>query len=93
MLDLRNYLYQTLRKGESLFKTDMIYLAKGGGWLVFGQAIATFLGFFVSIAFANLISKESFGIYKFVLSMAGIVGAFSLTGLGVAVTQSVAQRF
>ncbi|OHA91156.1 MAG: hypothetical protein A2758_01610 [Candidatus Zambryskibacteria bacterium RIFCSPHIGHO2_01_FULL_49_18] len=93
MLDLRNYLYQTLRKGESLFKTDMIYLAKGGGWLVFGQAIATFLGFFVSIAFANLISKESFGIYKFVLSMAGIVGAFSLTGLGVAVTQSVAKGF
>jgi len=93
MNGLRNLVYRFLRQGESVVGTDMIYLAKGGSWLVFGQAIATLAGFFISIAFANLISKESFGIYKFVLSMAGIVGAFGLTGLGVAVTQSVAKGF
>lgn len=90
---LRNKAYSTLRKSENFFKTDMIYVAKGGFWLSFGQVIATFSGFFLSIAFANLFSKESFGTYKFVISMAGIVGAFSLTSMGVAITQSVAKGF
>jgi len=93
MQNLRNNTYELLRKGERFFKTDTVYLAKGGFWLSFGQAIATMSGFFVSIAFANLFSKESFGTYKFVISMAGIVGAFSLTGIGIAITQSVAKGF
>lgn len=76
-----------------MFKTDMVYLTKGGFWLTFGQIIATTSGFFISIAFANLFSKESFGTYKFIISMAGIVGAFGLTGMGVSLTQSVAKGF
>lgn len=90
---LRNLIYQLLRQSESFFKTDMIYLAKGGGWLITGQVVAAGASFLLSIAFANLASKEVFGNYKFVLSLAGIVGAFSLTGLGTAVVQAVARGF
>lgn len=93
MLNLRTSIYSLLRRSESFFKTDMVYVTKGGFWLSFGQVIATFSGFLLSIAFANLFSKESFGTYKFVISVAGIIGAFSLTGMGVAVTQSVARGF
>jgi O-antigen/teichoic acid export membrane protein len=93
MWKIKSTLYKTLRWSEKYTKTDMLYLAKGGSWLSFGHGFALLSGFFISIAFANLFPKESFGTYKFVLSMAGIVGAFSLTGMGTAVTQAVARGF
>lgn len=93
MQNLRNKGYQILRRSEGFFKTDMVYLARGGFWLSLSQIVATLSGFLISIAFANLISKESFGIYKFVISVAGIVGALSLTGMGIAITRSVANGF
>ncbi len=93
MENLKNKAYQGLRSSESFFKTDMVYATKGGSWLTFGHGIAMLSGFILSIAFANLFPKESFGNYKFILSMVGIVGAFSLTGMGTAIVQSVARNF
>ncbi|MDO8729002.1 MAG: oligosaccharide flippase family protein [bacterium] len=91
MRELRNHAYVWLRRSESFFKTDMVYLAKGGFWLSISQGAAMLAGFFVSIAFANLFSKELFGTYKFILSMVGVVGIFSLAGMGTAVAQAVAR--
>ncbi len=71
----------------------MIYLMKGGTWLSFGHVVAMLSGFGLSLAFANLFPKESFGTYKFILSVAGIIGAFSLTGLGTVVIRSAARNF
>ena len=93
MQNLRNKAYRWLRSTEGFFKTDTVYLAKGGSWLSIGHGVAILSGFFISIAFANLFPKESFGIYKFILSMVGIISAFSLTGLGTAITQAVARGF
>jgi len=88
---LRNKIYNILRRGEEFFKTDMFYLAKGGSWLSLGYGVAILSGFAISIAFANLFAKESFGTYKFILSMTGLLGIFSLSGMGTAVTQAVAR--
>src|SRR3989338_8063281 len=93
MHSLRKKAYNLLRKSESLLKTDMIYLAKGSSWLAASHGVAILAGLFISIAFANLFPKESFGTYKFIISMAGVIGAFSLTGMGTAVTQAVARNF
>jgi O-antigen/teichoic acid export membrane protein len=71
----------------------MLYLAKGGFWLTFGQGIAMLSGLFISIAFANLFPKESFGTYKFILSGVAILGVFSITGLSTSIIQSVARGF
>lgn len=89
----KNRLYPILRWSEKYTKTDMVYLTKGGFWMTFGQGAAMISGFLISIAFANLFPKESFGTYKFVLSIVGIMGIFYLTGLGTSVTQSVARGF
>src|SRR3990172_6841992 len=91
MRELRNRGYQLLRQSEDFLKTDMVYLTKGGFWLSLGHGVAMLAGFFISIAFANLFPKESFGTYKFILSMVAMLGAFSLTGIGVAITQAVAR--
>jgi len=71
----------------------MVYAAKGGFWLILSHAAAVITTLLLSVAFANLLPKESYGLYKFVLSLAAIVGAFSLTGMGIAVTRAVARGF
>lgn len=72
-------------------KTDMVYLAKGGFWLTLGQGVSVVTGLLLVVGFANLLPKEVYGSYKFILSIAGIIGAFTLTGMDVAVTQAVAR--
>lgn len=82
---------ELLKKSEAVFKTDMVYLAKGGLWLGLGQVIASLSSFFLAIAFANLLPKETYGTYKYILAMAGTLTVFTLTGMGTAVTQAVAR--
>lgn len=93
MQNLRNKAYQWLRRSESFFQSDMVYLAKSGSWLSLSQGVAMVSGFFISIAFANLFPKESFGNYKFILSVASILGIFTFTGLNTSIVQSVALGF
>jgi len=85
--------YHFLRWGEKYTKTDNIYLTKGGFWLTLGHGVAVLAGLVLTIGFANLLSKESFGTYKFILSLAGILSSFSLTGLSSVITRSVARGF
>lgn len=85
--------YNLLRKSEKYFKTDMVYLAKGGSWLTFGQLVTSASSFVLSIAFANLVPQTVYGVYRYVTSLAATLAAFSLTGVGTAVTQSVARGF
>ena len=80
-----------LRWSEKYMKTDMVYLAKGGFWLTLGQIVSVATGLLLVIAFANLLPKDVYGNYKFILSLAGIISAFTLTGMDVAVTQAVAR--
>lgn len=91
MEKLREKAYGILRWSEKYIKTDMVYVASGGFWLFFGQATAALFSLLLAIAFANLIEPEKYGNYKYVLSLAGIIGALTLTGLGTAVTRAVAR--
>src|SRR3989344_386143 len=93
MRELRNWTYTLLRRSESFFKTDMVYLTKGGFWLTLGYIVSGLTGLALSVGFANLVPKEVFGHYKFILSLVGFIGAFSLIGMGTAVTQAVSRGF
>jgi O-antigen/teichoic acid export membrane protein len=88
---LRKKTYDTLRWSEKYFKTDMIYLTKGSFWLFILQFVSAGASFVLSIVFARMLTKETFGIYKYILSVAGILSAFTLTGLSTAVTQAIAN--
>jgi len=76
---------------EKYTKTDMTYLFKGNFWLLLGRIISTATGMALTIAFANLLPKEAFGTYKYILSVAGFLGAFTLSGMGTSITRSVAM--
>lgn len=76
---------------QAALKTDIRYAARGGFWLMLGQASGTLSSFFLAVAFANLIPKEAYGTYKYLLGLAGVVGAFSLSGLATSLTRAVAM--
>src|SRR3989344_9404768 len=92
MQSLRNKAYRALRWSEQYTKTDMLYLAQGGGWLLSGQIIASLSSFLLVIAFANLIPKETFGTYKYILSLTSILLIPSLPGINTALNMAAARN-
>lgn len=90
---LRHLTYKLLRRSEQYTQTDMVYLAKGGFWLSIGQVIYSVSAFFLAIAFANLLPKETYGVYHYILSLLSIIAVFALSGINTAVVQSVARGY
>ncbi len=93
MEKIRQKGYTVLRKSEQFFKTDMIYLAKGGVWLTIAQGVSSLSAFFLSIAFANFLPPDIFGMYKYILSIVSILTVLTLTGINTSVFQSVAKGY
>lgn len=88
---IREKIYHILRWSEKYTKTDMVYLGKGGFWLTFGQVIASGAALILSIAFANLLPKEDYGNYRYILSLFSIFIIFSLSGTNTSIIQAVAK--
>lgn len=82
-----------LRWSEQYTKTDMVYLAKGGFWLTFGHVISSISAFLLAVAFANLLPREIYGTYKYVISIAGILTILTLRGMNLAIFHAVARGF
>ncbi len=89
--NIKNIFFRFLKKTEKYTGTDMIYLAKGGFWLSLSQIISSLASFLLSIAFANFLDPVTYGNYRYILSLMGILGIFSLRGMGAAITQAVSR--
>lgn len=90
---MKSLIYKLLRNSERYTKADMIYFAKGGFWSNMNFIVSSIVGLVLSVAFANLVSKETYGTYQYILSFISIVGVFSLAGMNPAITQSVSRGF
>ncbi len=84
-------IYSLLRWSERYTKTDMIYFSKSIGWLNLSFIFVSIVGFGLSVIFAHFVSKDVYGTYQYILSISGIITAFTLTGMNPAVVRSVAQ--
>ncbi len=91
MYHIKQEICNSLRKSEKYFKTDMIYLAKGGSWMAIGTVTSGLIALATSVAFANLLPKESYGAFQYILGVMGIFGIMVLSGIDTAVARSVAQ--
>lgn len=78
---------------EKWTKTDMVYLAKGSFWLAVAQGVSTVSAFFLSIAFANLLPKEAYGTYRFILSILSLLTIPTLSGINTALINSISRGF
>ena len=88
---LRKTINRLLLWSQKYTKTNMLYAAKGGFWLSANQITTSTLGFVLSIAFARLLPPENYGQYRYLLSLAEIFSAFSLSGMATALTQAVGE--
>ncbi len=89
----RNKLYFLLRWSEKYTKTDMVYLAKGGSWLSLSKMVGMGTSLVLAIAFANLLPKEEYGAYKYILSIAALFSIATLPGINTALTRSIALGY
>ncbi len=87
----RQKAYSWLRWSEKYAKADMVYVAKGNSWQILGQIVTTLLSFALLTVFANYLPKETYGLYRYILSLASVLGTFSLTGMNQAVAQAAAR--
>lgn len=85
------WLHRLLRWSEKYTKTDMVYLAEGGFWLTLGQVVSSLSALALAVAFANLVPSETYGTYKYLLSIAGVFAIFTLPGMNAALARAVAQ--
>jgi len=89
---IKNKIKNTLLWSQKYTQTDMLYIAKGGFWLFMGQLVSFVANFLLIVAFTNWLSKETFGTYKYVLSLLGILSIPSLSGLNSAVLNSASKN-
>jgi O-antigen/teichoic acid export membrane protein len=71
-------------------KTDMNYLVGGSFWLLFSHFVQILSGLVMAIAFANLLSKTSYGTYQTLMSIAAILGGLTIN-MSIPVKRAAAQ--
>ena len=73
------------------FKTDAAYVAKSSFWMNGNFAVSSIFGLVTSILFANLVSKETYGTYQFILAIASTIAVFVPNNMSSAVLRAVAR--
>ncbi len=90
-MTLKERLHAWLYRSETALKVDVRYIVRGGFWTAlrfaagFGASIASM------VAFGNLLPKENYGTYSYLLSLASSLGFLTLSGIGPGVIRAVAK--
>ncbi|MBX9765502.1 oligosaccharide flippase family protein [Patescibacteria group bacterium] len=75
---------------EKRLGIDVRYMVQGLSWLTIGQIATSASALVLAIAFANLVSPEVYGTYRYVLAVAGILAIPALGGINAALIQAIA---
>ncbi len=81
-----------LRKISKIFGVNPLPTIKNFGWLSSSQLITLTSSFLLSVAFANLLLPETYGIYRYLISLANIIAISSLSGINVSLATSIAKN-
>ena len=90
---IKNLIIKFLQSTQKFTGSDNIYIAKNGTYLLIGNIISIIASFLLSIAFAQLLPKETYGQYRYILSISAIIAILSLQGINKAIIPSVAKGF
>jgi len=88
---IRKKVGAALRWSERYTKTDMIYLTKGGFWLTASKALSISSSFLSSIVFANFLPEETYGVFRYVLSIISLLTIPTLHGIDTALTRAISR--
>jgi O-antigen/teichoic acid export membrane protein len=89
---MREFETLILNKAEKYLRTDIRYLVSGSMWLSVGQGVSTLLSLATAYAFANWVPKETYGTYKYILSIVAILTIASLPDMATAIIQAAARN-
>jgi O-antigen/teichoic acid export membrane protein len=76
---------------EKYAQADMFYIASNSFWTSLNFGITSIFSLALIFFFANFLSKETYGNYRYVMSISGALGFLTLSGMSTAVTQAVAR--
>lgn len=91
MSKLKQRIKKLLVWSQKYTQTDMIYIAKGGFWLLLGNIIVFLLSFATMVAFSRWIPKETFGAYQYIISLVAILAIFTLPGMNTPLVRAIAK--
>lgn len=80
-----------IKKIAIFLNVNPIPILKNFGWLTGSQVVVVISSFILSIAFANLLLPETYGIYRYLISIANIMAISSLGGMNISFAASVAK--
>ena len=80
-----------LRRLERYFKLDLRYFIQNYVYLASAQVVTLACGLLLSVAFARLLPKETFGQYSFIFAILAMATITTLPGMGTAIVQAVAR--
>jgi O-antigen/teichoic acid export membrane protein len=91
METLRAKANQLLLWSERLLGLNMTYITSGSFWTALRFGISTIVSIASFVAFGNLLPKEIYGVYSYLISLAGSLNFFILSGAGTGVMRAFAR--
>ncbi len=91
---LREKISSNLALLQKYTQINITYFITNSFWLTIGQFVSSLASFAISIAFAHFLSKENFGLYKYITgTITGLLTIFTLSGANNALLNSVARGY
>lgn len=78
---------------ERLIRTDIRYVLKGSFWFSIGHLVSTLAGIATAVAFANLLAPETYGNFRYILSILPFLDISTLKRIDQSLTISVSKGF
>lgn len=88
---MSNLLKKIIRLATKYTQIDMHYVAKNSLWTSLDFTAGSILSIILVVVFANFLPKETYGVYKYILSLAGALSFLTLSGINTAVVQATAK--
>lgn len=85
--------HHTFNKLSQILNIDVLYFVKGGFWIGFNYVFVTLLRLALISILAYAVDVDFYGKYQFILTLISIASVFSLPGMDLAITQSVARGY
>ncbi len=92
-MTLKHRLINFLQATQRITKTDNLYIAKSGFYLSVTHAMGILSGVVLYILIGRFLPKETYGQYRYFLSIFGLFGIAAFSGVESALTRAVANGY
>ena len=81
----------SIQHEESKYGFNLNFLIKNSSWMLFDNITSVFVGLVISVIFARVATKETFGLYNYLISVFALLSVFSMPGMNTAMFRGVSK--